>query len=95
LSLLDEQMRFLAAIVKVGAGETGVAAMLVQAERLFKGEGRDDDDVRNYEWLFDPGTRDQVPFTYDGDYQEIWNDIEQVLDRALAAAIAKFTQSLG
>ena len=93
LKLLDEQMRFLIAIVRVGAGDTGIGAVIVQAERLFQEEGTEDG-PRAYEWLFQPESRDQVPFTYEGNIDDVWLDVEQLLDRALAATVAEFTRNL-
>lgn len=92
MRLFEERLRLLVAIVRVGSGETGVGAVVVQAERLFKGP---DDETPSYEWLFEPTELDQVAITGDLEMSAVWPDIEDLVDRCLTVAMAEFTRNLG
>lgn len=93
LSMLNERMRFMVAIVKVGAGETGVGTVLIAAERLYR-DG-DADTRETYEWLFDPRPTDQVPFTIEQDGEELRDKVADLLNAGLSAAIAEHVRHLG
>ena len=72
-----------------------VATLIVQAERLFT-DSDDDDGSRSYEWLFEPSTRDQITFhTHEAAVDDTWPEIDQLLDRSLAATIVEFIRNLG
>jgi prophage maintenance system killer protein len=89
LAMLNERMRFVTGIVKVGAGETGVATLICVAERPLQS-----DEARQYEWLIKPGAGDQVTMAYDQTVEELWEDAEDLLERSLSAGIAEFTRRL-
>lgn len=83
-------MWFNVTAVRVGASENGVGAIIVFAYRQYMR----DDQQHVYEWLFTPGPGDQVPFTSEMDPDSVWPDVDALIDRTLAAAIAEFTKSL-
>ncbi|WP_192581358.1 Fic family protein [Micromonospora sp. AMSO12t] len=91
MRLLEERLRFLVAVVRVGSGETGIGAVLIQAERLFT-EG--EEQAPAYEWLFEPSEFDRVPITGDLTLDAIWPEVDHLLESCLSASIAKFTQTL-
>lgn len=94
IKMLGERMRFLVAVVRVGAGETGVGALMIGAERLYRSE-QDGEPADAFEWLFNPTPEDQVPFTINQSVESVWIDAEALIDRGLAAAIAEHARHLG
>ncbi len=91
LRLLNERLRLLVALVKVGSGDTGVGAVIIQAERLFQDEN---DQNQAYEWLFEPTEFDQLAVTGDLQLDDVWPAVDRLVDRCLSASIAEFTRSL-
>ena len=92
LRLFEERLRLLVAVVRVGSGDTGVGAVIIQAERLFKDQ---EDQSPAYEWLFEPTELDQLALTGDLEFEAVWPDVDHLVDRSLAVAIAEFTRTLG
>ncbi|MFY1695997.1 Fic family protein [Solwaraspora sp. WMMA2101] len=91
LKLLEERLRLLVAVVRVGSGDTGVGAVIIQAERLFtEGEGQ----APAYEWIFEPSEFDQVAITGELTLDSVWAQVDHLIDSCLSASIAKFTQAL-
>jgi hypothetical protein len=91
LKLFDERLRLLVAFVRVGSGDTGVGTILIQSERLFRDQA---DQSPLYEWLFQPTDLDQVAVTADLNFEDVWPDVDHLVDRCLSAAIAAFTRTL-
>jgi Fic family protein len=93
LRLLNERLRLLVAVVKVGSGDTGVASVLIQAERLYQVDGGEEGPAA-YEWLFEPTELDQVAVTGELEIDDVWASVDQLIERCLSASIAEFTRSL-
>jgi Fic family protein len=91
LQLLQQRLRLLVATVKVGSGDTGVGEVMVAAERLVTTE----DGSTNFELVIEPSEMDQVPITGELAIDDIWPDIDHLIDRCLSAAIIEFTRTLG
>lgn len=91
LAMPSTRMILLVAIVKVGAGETGVGTVLVQAERRSDGE----DGHVDYEWLFQPAEMDKVPLVASAAVEDVWPEVNALVERSLSAAIVDFTAGLG
>jgi prophage maintenance system killer protein len=92
LRLFEERLRLLVAVVRVGSGDTGVGAVIIQAERLFKDQ---EDQTPTYEWLFEPTELDQIAITGELEFEALWPEVDQLIDRCLSVAIAEFTRTLG
>jgi len=92
LNMPPVRMIMLVAIVKVGAGETGVGSVLVQAERRTSDP---DDGHVDYEWLFEPAESDKMAIVAGAAVEDLWSDVDALVERALSAAIVDFTARLG
>jgi hypothetical protein len=94
LTTLSQQLRFVVAIQRVGHGETGVLALTVLAEAVPLGS-TDDSDSPGYVELISPADEDSVTLVAGESLETRTLEIDAVLDRTLAAAIAGFAQGLG
>jgi Fic family protein len=98
LTVLGQTMRYVAAVQKVGQGETGVLALTVFAERLLpRGEPGDaDDEPRPIpEQLLTLSSNDSVTFVHTDTAEERWQETADLIDRTLAAALDEFSRKLG
>lgn len=94
LTVLGGTLRYIAAVQKVGHGETGVLAVTAVAESL---PSRDTvtDDQRLPVPLLRSTPNDSVTLVYSDDPDKRWNEIKELVDRTLAAAVDRFAQQLG
>lgn len=92
--MLGGTLRYIAALQKVGHGETGVLAVTAVAESL---PSRDTvtDDQRLPVPLLRSTPNDSVTLVYSDDPDQRWNEIKELVDRTLAAAVDRFAQQLG
>jgi hypothetical protein len=98
LSALGQTMRFVTAVQKVGQGETGVLAVTMFAERLLpKGEPDESgDEVSSIpEQLLTLSSDDSVTLVHTDTVEERWQEVADLIDRTLAAAVDKFSRKLG
>jgi len=97
LSALGQTMRYVAAVQKVGQGETGVLAMTVFAERLLpRGESSEAGDQSDAipEQLLTLSSDDSVTLVHTDTADERWQEIADLIDRTLAAAMDQFSRKL-
>jgi Fic family protein len=93
LTVLHQEMRYVVAVQKVGAGETGVVAVTAFAELI---PARDlDEEMRPLPTpLIETTSRDSVTLLYSSDPGEHWQDIDDLVSRTLAAAVTEFSRAL-
>jgi Fic family protein len=94
LDALGERLRYLAAVQKVGHGETGVLAVTVYAE-LAHPESDETPTAIEPEPALLLGPTDSVALAYTDDAQERWPEIEDFLQRTLLDATEYFIEGLG
>ena len=98
LTVLSQTMRYVAAVQKVGQGETGVLAITVFAERLLPrsetGEA-DSEPSPIPEQLLTLSSDDSVTLVHIDTAEERWQEIAELIDRTLAAAVDEFSRKLG
>jgi Fic family protein len=94
LDALGERLRYLAAVQKVGHGETGVLAVTVHAE-LAHPESDEAQTAIEPEPALRIGPSDSVTLAYTDDAQERWPEIEEFLRRTLLDATEYFLERLG
>jgi len=102
LTVFDSTLRYVVATQKVGHGETGVLAVTVFAEippppspaEGFAGEGEEETRPLPTSAL-SPTTRDSVTLIHTDDPEDRWDDIADLIDRTLAAAVDSFGRQLG
>ena len=93
LSVLNEILRFVVAIQRVGHGETGVLVVTVFAEALAQRASEDDRSLPTPLLRFTPA--DSVTLVFSDDSDARWVEISELIDNTLAAAVARFAQQLG
>jgi hypothetical protein len=94
LDALGERLRYLAAVQKVGHGETGVLAITVNAE-LAHPESDESQTAVEPEPALLLGPTDSVTLAYTDGAQERWPEIEDFLRRTLLEATEYFIERLG
>lgn len=94
LDALGERLRYLAAVQKVGHGETGVLAITAYAE-LAHPESDEAQTAIEPEPALTIGPTDSVTLAYTDDAQERWPEIEDFLRRTLLDATEYFIERLG
>jgi hypothetical protein len=94
LVVFEQTLRFVVAIQRVGQGETGVLAVTVFAEAIAP-RTSDDDDRSLPTPLLRSTPADSVTLAFSDDPDERWVEVRELVDHALAAAIARFAQQLG
>jgi len=94
LVALGDRLRFLAAVQKVGHGETGVLAVTVYAERVHP-ESDDASSIAEPESILDLSPTDSVSLSYDDVPSERWSEVEELLQRKLRDAVEYFVERLG
>jgi Fic family protein len=98
LKALGQTMRYVVAIQKVGQGETGVLAVTMFAERLLprSSASETDDEPRAIpEQLLTLSSGDSVTLVHTDTAEERWQEIAELIDRTLAAAVDAFSRKLG
>ena len=91
-------MRYVIAVQRVGHGETGVLAITAFAERLLPRSEPDetDDEPRVIpEQLLTLSSSDSVTLVHTDTVDERWQEIADLIDRTLAAAVDEFGRKLG
>ncbi len=94
LEALGERLRFLAAVQKVGHGDTGVLAVTVYAERVHP-ESDEMSTIVEPESILDLSPTDSVSLAYNDVPSERWPEVEESLQRKLREAIEYFVERLG
>jgi hypothetical protein len=98
LTVLGQTMRYVAAVQKVGHGETGVLAVTVFAERLLPRSEPDETDSEPApipEQLLTLSSNDSVTLVHTDTAEERWQEIAELIDQTLAAAVDEFSRKLG
>jgi hypothetical protein len=94
LEVFGDRLRFIAAVQKVGHGETGVLAVTVYAERVHP----ESDDASSFvepESILDISPTDSVTLSYNDVPAERWPEVEELLRRKLREAVEYFIERLG
>jgi hypothetical protein len=94
LEALGDRLRFLAAVQKVGHGDSGVLAVTVYAERVHP----DSDEIpatSEPESILDLSPTDSVSLAYSDVPSERWPEVEELLQRKLREAVEYFVERLG
>lgn len=94
LEVFGDRLRFIAAVQKVGHGETGVLAVTVYAERVHP-ESDDISSVTEPESILDISPTDSVTLAYNDVPSERWPEVEELLQRKLREAVEYFIERLG
>lgn len=94
LTVLGQTLRYLAVVQKVGHGESGVLAVTAYAESLVP-ESPDDGDAHAAEALLDLKPTDSVTLVHTDDTDSRWEEIYQLVDQTLSAAVSRFARGLG
>ncbi|MGH3906808.1 MAG: Fic family protein [Pseudonocardiaceae bacterium] len=94
LMVLGQTLRFVIVIQRVGHGETGVLAVTVFAEAVPPRTPEDDDRPLPTP-LLRSTPADSVTLVFSDDPDARWAEVCQLIDKTLAAAVAKFAQQLG
>jgi prophage maintenance system killer protein len=94
LETLGDRLRFLAAVQKVGHGDSGVLAVTVYAERVHP----DSDEISTTgepESILELSPTDSVSLAYNDVPSERWPEVEELLQRKLREAVEYFVERLG
>ncbi|MGH3852736.1 MAG: hypothetical protein ACRDR6_04395 [Pseudonocardiaceae bacterium] len=94
LVVLDQTLRFVVVIQRVGPGETGVLAVTVFAEALAPRASEDDERPLPTP-LFESTPADSVTLVFSDDPDARGREVCELIDNTLAAALDKFAQQLG
>lgn len=98
MAALGQELRYLVFTQKVGRGETGVLALTVYAEipsrGMDSGDEEPDDSPSDGEVVVSSPT-ESVTWTFTDEPGARWDDVAEVLDTTLAAALHRFTLTLG
>ncbi|NAS21299.1 hypothetical protein GT755_06320 [Herbidospora sp. NEAU-GS84] len=87
-------LRFIAAVQKVGQGETGVLAVTVYGEVLSASSTAGERQELLFRIFEHANTPDSATLVYTDDVEERWPEIQQLVDDALADAIGRFSTHL-
>jgi hypothetical protein len=95
----NKELRYVAAVQKIGRGETGALALTVFAELVPREVERKPDrepepDVPEPETAFTPTTADSVTFVLSDALDERWPEAAELLERTLALAVDKLGRGL-
>lgn len=93
LVVLGDTLRFVAVIQRVGRGEAGVLAVTVFAESVSPRTPEEDRPLPIP--LLRSTPADSVTLAFSDDADARWPEISELIDKTLAAAVAKFAQQLG
>lgn len=90
---LGQELRYLVFVQKVGRGESGVLALTVYAELM--GDEAGDDTRQDAETVLLSTPTETVTWTYSDNVDTRWQDVTELLDASLAAALHRFVSALG
>ncbi len=94
MEALGDRLRFLAAVQKVGHGDSGVLAVTVYAERVHP----DSDEMTTSsepEAILELSPTDSVSLAFNDEPSERWPEVEELLQRKLREAVEYFVERLG
>lgn len=94
LVVAGQELRYVAAVQKVGRGESGVLAVTVFAEQPAPHATSPGEDRRLPQRLLDITTADSVTLVHTDTVEGRWPDVDALTERTLAAAVARFGESL-
>ncbi|MDT3397150.1 Fic family protein [Streptomyces sp. B1866] len=94
LRVRGQLLRFIAAVQKVGRGETGVLALTVYAEVLDSSPSESERPAFLFRVFEHPNVPESVTFVHTDDAETRWPEVEQVVDDALSSAISRFAEHL-
>lgn len=94
LVVLGQTLRFVTVIQRVGHGESGVLAVTVFAE-VVTPRTSDEDDRPVPTPLLQSTPADSVTLVFSDDPAQRWVEVHELIDHALATAVAHFAQQLG
>lgn len=89
-----QALRYVAAVQKVGHGETGIIAVTVFGELVPPRDSEDESRTQPLP-LFEPTSADHVTLNRTDHVEERWPEICELLERTLAASVAEFGRLLG
>lgn len=94
LEALGDRLRFLAAVQKVGHGDSGVLAVTVYAERVHP-DSDEASTTSEPESILELSPTDSVSLAYNDVASERWPEVEELLQRKLREAVEYFVERLG
>jgi hypothetical protein len=94
MEALGDRLRFLAAVQKVGHGDSGVLAVTVYAERVHP-DSDETSAVSEPESILELSPTDSVSLAYNDVPSERWPEVEELLQRKLREAVEYFVERLG
>jgi Fic family protein len=95
LLVLRETLRYVVAIQRVGDRDVGVLAVTVFAEIPHRDDGHDEDDTRTLPTpLIRLTAADSVTLLAGQDPDDVWEEIEALIDRTASAAVDAFSGQL-
>ncbi len=94
LTILGATLRFVVVIQRVGPGDTGVLAVTVFAESVTPRPSENDERPLPTP-LIESTPTDSVTLVFNDDPDARWAEVCELIDNALAAAVATFAQQLG
>ncbi len=94
MEALGDRLRFLAAVQKVGHGESGVLAVTVYAERVHPGSD-EMSATGESEAVLELAPTDSVSLAFNDEPSERWPEVEELLQRKLREAVEYFVERLG
>jgi hypothetical protein len=92
LTIQGQTLRYIVAVQKVGHGETGVLAVTAFAESLVL-QSPDERDAP--EPLLDLKPTDSVTLVHVDNVDARWEEVHQLVDQTLSAAVSRFARGLG
>lgn len=93
-TVLGSSLRFVVVTQKVGQGETGVIAITVFAGSVSSGAEPVPDGAARFDPVLSGPDVESLTLTYTEDLESRWEEISDMLDRSLAAAISGFSAGL-
>ncbi len=93
LSVLGQDLRFIVVTQKVGHGETGVLATTVLGEAVATGASTDQGPTA-YTTLITPDASDSLTLVTTDGLDPRLDELDELVERTLAAAVARFAQTL-
>ena len=94
LSVSGEALRFVVVTQKVGQGETGVIALTVFAESVPIVVDDQPELQRQFRTLLRASDAESATFVVTDDVEARWPEVADIIDRTLAATIARFAEGL-
>jgi hypothetical protein len=95
LTVMDRELRYVAAIQRVGVGvDVGVRALTVFAEMPSRSEPDEDREFAAPVPLLHLSSADSVTMIAGQPADQVWPEVEALIDRTLAVAVEKFSRQL-